>query len=162
MKQYFFILIFLSQLVYGQDSISDIFPFENEKVTYTKIVEINGKKKDLIYMNIKEWGINSFRSIKYTLEAEDKESGFIVYKYYFDFVDYYWGGISKGKPYKLKVYNTLKFYIKDEKLKIVLTDFEIEALDYNYSFFGESKKSKIDEDKESPFLQKNDDYDLTA
>ena len=29
-------------------------------------------------------------------------------------------------------------------------------------FFGGAKNRKIDEEKESPFLQKNDDYDLSA
>ena len=29
-------------------------------------------------------------------------------------------------------------------------------------FFGGAKKPQTDEEKESPFLQKNDDYDLTA
>jgi hypothetical protein len=29
-------------------------------------------------------------------------------------------------------------------------------------FFGSTRKANAEEEKESPFLQKNDDYDLTA
>jgi hypothetical protein len=138
------LLLAISNLSRGQDSLFKIFPLQDGVVTYSSITDIKGKKKDEIFIRIKEWGVNSFKSSKNTLETEDKEIGFIAYKSFFETVDYYWGGISKGKPYKVNVYNTIKFYIKDEKLKVMITDFELEAFGYNYALFKEKEKVPLE------------------
>src|SRR5258706_5530927 len=118
-------LILLPVLCKGQDSLLyNVFPLIKGKVNYTKIFEIDSAKKDQLFTKIKDWAVNSYVSQQATLQAEDKEAGYIAYKGYLPVTLHYTAGILKGKPYQVDVYHTLTFYIKDGKVKIVFTDLE--------------------------------------
>lgn len=120
------LLLLFPSALFAQDGLMfGVFPSEDGRVVYSRVFELPGLKKDQIYARVKEWAVNSFKSQKATLEAEDKEAGFIAYKSYFEAVDYWKQGLLKGQTLNYKTYNTLRFYIKDEKLKIVMSDIEV-------------------------------------
>lgn len=106
----------------------NIFPSKNGKVVYEKILEIKGANKDRLYSNIKEWAIRAYPSQRSALETEDKQTGFIVYKGYLPMIEKFQGGLTKGSPYEVRIFHALKFYVKDEKVKVVMSDLEIQNM----------------------------------
>lgn len=132
------LLAIQSTLCFGQDTLLyDAFPLIGGKVNYTRVFEVDSVKKNQLFTKIKDWAVNSYKSQKATLQAEDKEAGYIAYKGYLSTTLIYAGGILKGKPYKVDVHHTLKFYIKDGKVKIVFTDLETVSHDLGSEFVAD-------------------------
>lgn len=149
MKYLLIIVLLISSVSYAQDSLHYGFPMLEGKINYTTIVEVDSTNKNQLFSKIKEWAVNSYKSQKATLETEDKETGYIVYKGYLPTVFTYTGGLIKGKQYTVDVYHTLKFYIKDDKVKIVFTDLEIVSHDFTSEYIARHnntspKRSKLE------------------
>lgn len=144
MKVLLFLLL-VGGKCFSQDSLMyGVFPVSDGRVSYTYIISDSSLSKDKFYVRVKEWAVNSFRSQKSTLESEDKEAGFIAFKSYYEVEYKYKGGIFKGKAYNDKIYNTLKFYIKNGRVKIVLTDILVESDGYSVAFGLEADKTPIE------------------
>jgi hypothetical protein len=124
--KFFFLFFLIPAFSFAQ---YEPFPSIDNKVNYTSIFDVEGSSKEKLFSKIKDWAVDAYKSEKTTLQAEDKEAGYIAYKGYIPVNSYYTGGLLKGKPYIINVYHTLKFYIKDEKVKIVFTDLEVQSLD---------------------------------
>jgi Domain of unknown function (DUF4468) with TBP-like fold len=126
----FFIVI---SKTYSQDipdtSFRSIFPRNEEnKVEYTKVIEVDSLSKKEIALRIKEWAINSFNSQKAALQSEDLETGYMLYQA--TRTNTY--NVPKGWGFPLigsKIYTytteskfSINFYIKDNKFKIVVNN----------------------------------------
>lgn len=140
--------ILISLQINAQDSLLfGAFPFIDGKINYTTILSIDSTTKDNLFIKVKEWAVDSYKSQKSANQAEDKEMGYMAYKGFLKTVLYYKGGILKGKPYSVDLYHTIKFYIKDNKIKIVFTDLETishdVASDYIEGQTGRSTKPTL-------------------
>lgn len=98
----------------GQEKFFGVMPLESGRVVYTVIVEFDSaKSKDDIYMRLKEWAVNNYVSQKDALQTDDKAGGFLAYS----------GNLLvQAKQASYLVYHTLKFYVKENKYKIVFDD----------------------------------------
>ena len=124
------LFLLIPAFCFAQDSLLyNIFTVADGKVTYTKIIQVDSATKDQLFVRVKDWAAQSYKSQKVTLDAEDKEGGYLVYKGYLPTVLLYWSGVAKGKPFDVNLFHTLRFYIKDYKIKIVFTDIETESHD---------------------------------
>lgn len=105
----------------------EMFPTEDGKITYTKIVNVDSTSKEKLYLKIKKWAVDSYGQQSATLQADDKEAGYIAYKGFLQtFYKYPPMGLLKLEQItKRDVYHTLKFFIKDNKVKIVMSDFKV-------------------------------------
>lgn len=113
MKYALLILFLMPVICFSQKDTTIILPKEDGKITYTKIISLDSLKKNDIYLRLKNWALGIYNS-KESQIADDKDAGYLAYM----------GYISE-----LKVTHLLKCYIKDSKVKMVLSDFYI----YNYS-----------------------------
>jgi len=130
MRRIFLSLFIFPLQSFAQDSLlHDVFPVVEGKIAYSKIVEVDSVKKDQLFLKIKDWASKSYVSQKATLDAEDKNGGLIVYKGYLPAKLIYHGGILNGKSYEVDIFHTIRFYIKDFKFKVVLTDLQAESHD---------------------------------
>ncbi len=138
-------LLLISLRLTAQDSLLyKSFPVVDGKVNYTNIFNVDSLSKDKIFAKVKDWAVNSYKSQKATLEAEDKEAGYIAYKGYLSIILEYQAGLFKGKPFSVEVYHTLKFYIKDEKVKMVFTDLETVSNDAASNYLNDNTKYPIE------------------
>jgi hypothetical protein len=125
MKILFLFCLLITVTVNSQDSLFLHLPLEDGRVVYTRIFDIDSTPKERIIANIKDWSVNSYGSQKAALQVEDKDLGYIAFKGYLPITLLIHGGMFNGNPYQVKLFHTLKFYIKDNKLKMVFSDLEI-------------------------------------
>lgn len=153
MKLLLNLVVFVGLAANAQDDTLylGIMPMEAGWVTYTEIFEIPGASKETIYSNIKQWAVDAYKWQKATLEVEDKESGYIVYKGDFITTGLYIGGMQNGKQYDNKVSHTLKFYVKEGKVKMQLT---------HIATSGGYSKARAKMTSYVPKLTRVEDYDL--
>jgi hypothetical protein len=143
--KYLLPFLLLPILVNSQDSLLfETFPLVDGKVNYTRIIEADSINKEALFLKIKDWATQNYRSQKITLDAEDKDGGFLAYKGYLPAKLIYSGGIMKGKPYDVDVYHTLRFYIKNGKAKIVFTDLETKSHDLASAFISDKNGKEIE------------------
>lgn len=123
MKQIFFLLLFL--IVFedtkAQEPAESVFPVKDSAIYYERIVTLDSTTKENIYKGVKSWGVNAFKSQKDVLQADDKEIGLIAYKYWFsEIYNAEFEGIKSSAEWKYNA--TMKIFIKDDKIKIVIQD----------------------------------------
>ncbi|WPV65959.1 DUF4468 domain-containing protein [Chitinophaga sp. LS1] len=135
MKGFLFLILFTPILVHAQDSLLyNIFPIHNGKIRYEKIIHVDSVSKNDIYTRIKEWALENYNSQKATKQEDDKDAGFLVYTGYFE------------KPFEGKmkrtsiiddrqVWNTIKFYVKEGRVKIIIDDIRIRSKVYAANVF---------------------------
>lgn len=117
-------------LCQAQKNDGSIFPLKDGKVYYEKIIQIDSVSKSTLHNRAKAWALSHFRSQKDALQTEDKESGILVYKGYYDYN-------FKGAKYQnieplvaWKIWSTYTILVKEGKAKIINTDVIIDAKDY--------------------------------
>lgn len=110
---------------FSQDSLYLHLPLEEGRVVYTRIFEVAGISKADLITKIKDWSVDSYNSQKAALQIEDKEAGYIAFKGYLPITLLVHGGVFNGNPYDTELYHTLKFYVKDSKIKVVFCDLEL-------------------------------------
>lgn len=114
-------ICFVTNSMYGQDLPTDK---ETGKVTYSEIIDAPRQSKDVIYSKVRGWVSEKFRSSKAVIDLEDKENGKLVAKGNID------AGVLKNGINKVSgghIDFTMTFLIKDDKLKVVSTNFVHEA-----------------------------------
>lgn len=131
--------------VSGQNLLYGILPQENGAVVYTKIIQVDSTSKEKLFVTLKDWAVNNFNSQKYTNQAEDKEGGYLVYRGVFGFIDTVKGRIFGLVPYEIQF--TLKFYIKDNKVKTTVTELARKAMFPDYYVPLEILGDQIDEER---------------
>lgn len=130
MKKYLpFVLLLFTINSAGQEKFYEHLPLIDSSVNYTIIIKADSLTKNQLFSKIKDWAVDSYKSQKATLQADDKEAGYLAYKGILITNHLYTGGIYRDKPYAVYASHLLKFYIKDEKVKVVFTDLELESRD---------------------------------
>lgn len=101
-------------------------PLKDGIASFDSIITLNNLIKNEIYIKLKQWGLETFKSEKFVLESEDKEAGFIFYKFSItielpeplltkkNFLN-----IPNSYTYKIDL--TLKFFIKENKYRIQIS-----------------------------------------
>ncbi len=111
-----------------------IFPYVDGRVIYEKVYELDSVSKKEIFVRIKEWGQSTFVTQKGALQSEDSEMGYIFYqatKSTTHLIPKGWGFGLMEDRYVTIDYNAqmaIKFYIKDEKFKITISDITNKAV----------------------------------
>jgi len=115
-------------------NFKSIFPYVDGKVVYERVYELDSVSKKEIFVRIKEWGQSTFVTQKGALQSEDSEMGYIFYqatKPTTHYIPKGWGfGLLEDK-YITVDYNAqmaIKFYIKDEKFKVTISDITSQAV----------------------------------
>lgn len=113
-------------------------PIKDGIAIFDSVVSIDGLKKNELFIKIKQWGLETFNSEKLSLESQDIDAGFIFYKL----------NIYKEMPEPaltkknlLKIPNSyiykfelnIKFYIKDNKYKIVISPISFQLQSEKYA-----------------------------
>ncbi len=128
-KVLFGVLLFISSTVFGQDSI----PIIDGKFKYVKIIEVDSTNKNELYNRTKIWITEVYKQPEKVIILDDKESGNVITKS----IIYSW---LSGTYHN--VYCTTKIYLKDNKIKIEITDFIINdgGSDSNLENWNTNKK----------------------
>lgn len=142
----------------GQDTVYyNLIPVSNGRIIFSRVIEIEDVSKEDLWLRVKMWGVDNYNSEKNALESEDKEIGFITYKGIMPITLHYQGGLLKGKKYTTYVNHTLKFFIKDGKVKVEISDLvsnmEVIGVEISQSFeeyylmdvsqYSKSKQDKV-------------------
>jgi hypothetical protein len=117
-----------------QDSIQiDLEKFTIDKTTgkiiFTFIDSIKGINKDLLYGKSLEWIAKNFKDATEVIKLQDKENGKIIAKGYLElnYVYQRMYGINYYRNYRQNF--TLDLTLRDEKYRLILSDFTIQSFD---------------------------------
>lgn len=91
---------------------------KNNSLTYTQIVECQGKTKEQLYVILNYWVTATFNDANSAIKLSDKENGCIIVGGYVGNAAYHMGGIS---TYAISLRPIIKIDIKDYKIRITYT-----------------------------------------
>ena len=107
---------------FGQEQkLLGILPLKDGKVTYTDVIQIDSTDKSKLYNKVKKWFIEQYRSAKDVIQLDDKENGEVIGKGFFETT---WQ-TSIMSAQSVSVWHTVKVYIKDNKFKYEITNFNL-------------------------------------
>src|SRR5258708_24434780 len=128
MKIATFVLFFVPSVSFTQDSLfHGVFPKKENRVSYEVVITIDSTSKNTLFSRAKNWAINQYNSQKDALQIDDKEAGILAYKGYFSNL-FEWPsrmGISPKEEWEY--WETFKILFKDNRAKIIITDFKIKS-----------------------------------
>lgn len=127
-----------------QDTLHYAFSLKDNKIYYERIIGVQGQNRDNLYKIVKSWGVNAFNSQKDVLQADDKETGIIAYKFFFTKTfqaPKIFGVVSTAE---WKYWQVMKVFLKDEKIKVIIEDVELNEVGYG-GFKIETFKSSTEE-----------------
>src|SRR4051812_29627350 len=122
MKRLLLIILFLPSFLKAQDTLHYAFSLKENKVYYERIIETPKQTKEILYKKVKSWGVNAFNSQKDVLQADDKESGIIAYKFFFKKPFHQPRIMGVDNVMDWQYWQVLKVFLKDEKVKIIIDD----------------------------------------
>ncbi|MDO5481644.1 MAG: DUF4468 domain-containing protein [Bacteroidaceae bacterium] len=133
---------------------------KNNALTYTQVIEAQGKTKEQLYVLINYWYTSTFNSGKAVIQLNDKDAGVIIGKGYIDGIASHVGG---SNSYKINLTPIIKTDIKEGKIRVTYTVpfYEVEKLAGGgiLGAMGGNRGVKIDEnwvlDKCYPFAEKD-------
>lgn len=127
MKKLFFVFALLvSMNLFGQ---------ADALITYSEVVEVPSMKKDQLYANARLWFVNSFKSAKDVLQVQDKETGELVGKGWFE--EQITIKMMGSWKYMAQYYFKMSVFVKDGKYKYTITDIDNTSIKGNdNSAFG--------------------------
>jgi len=118
---YLIVSFFVFSDCYSQEKLADSFPFKDGLIVYSDVVQVDSILKDELYNKAKRWIVDTFNSGKDVLQLDSKENGEIITKGYFSA---YWK-ISSVYVQDVKVWQTLRIQVKDNRFKYELYDFRL-------------------------------------
>lgn len=92
---------------------------KNNAITYTKVIQADGKTKDQLYVLLNYWFASNFRSSNYVINLNDKELGTILASYYDKDIFQYTKGSDFGRD--IDLHTVIKCDIKDKKVRVTVT-----------------------------------------
>jgi hypothetical protein len=114
-----------------ETKLQGILPMKDGKVNYTDVIPVDSTSKDQLYTRAKRWFAETYKSAKDVIQLDDKENGEIIGKGLFNET------LSViGTKYDISVYEAVKIFIKDNKVKYEITDFVTEAAGNLYGANG--------------------------
>lgn len=93
--------------------------FSQEPIKFEKVIKTDSIGKTMLYNTINDWFASTYNSSKEVIQMSDKDAGIIIGN----------GSMSYGKKgmsylcYNGSIKYTVKVYIKDNRYKVVLTNF---------------------------------------
>ncbi len=108
------LLIFLSTILFPQ-----------EPILYEKVIRTDSIGKDLLFATINDWFASNYNSANDVIQMIDKDAGILIGKGSMRY-DYGWNSSCNGN-----VSYTIKIYVKENRFKVILRDFN--HLGDNYS-----------------------------
>lgn len=126
-------------------NIPDTGPIEYE------LIDSIAKDKFQLYDQMKIWIASNFKSSKNVIQSEDREAGFIICKGNIDYQLQYEIVDEAGKRGNKKATSssqivkgncdfTLKFYCRDQKIKLVVSDVYLPFDEYYGTILGKTEK----------------------
>ncbi|RZJ94736.1 MAG: DUF4468 domain-containing protein [Hymenobacter sp.] len=90
-------------------------------IVYTEVVQVPGATQAELYARAKLWFVDTFKSAKDVVQAEEKEAGVIQGTGYRDIAV-----MSMGIPNREKLWYTVKIAVKDGRYKYDVTNFRVQ------------------------------------
>ena len=90
-----------------------------EELSYSEVIQVDGKNKTEIYNGIKQWVALNFRNANAVIQMDDPGQCMLIAKGNFE---YEYGNFTMA-AYTGWVNFTLKFQAKDGRFKVTMTDF---------------------------------------
>lgn len=128
----------------AQDTLHYAFSLKDNEIYYERIVELPNQTKDDIYKVVKSWGVNAFNSQKDVIQADDRETGIVAYKFFFTKLFHAPKLFGVATTADWKYWQVMKVFLKDEKVKVIVEDVELNGIGYN-GFKIETFKSNTEE-----------------
>ncbi len=94
-------------------------------ISYEKVIKTDSIGKALIFSTINDWFATTYNSANDVIQMVDKEAGIIIGK---GSMKYYYGNNSS---YNGNINYTIKVYVKDNRYKVILTDFKHSGLSFD-------------------------------
>lgn len=121
MKKFLVIItLFICNAIHAQDKMFDVLPLQDGKVVYTGVVEVDSANKDVLYSRAKKWFAEEYKSAQNVIQLDDKDAGEVLGKGLFKS---YFTVFMEAQD--VSVYHTVKIYVKDNKYKYEITDFNV-------------------------------------
>jgi len=111
-----FVSLFLVLNINAQNKLLDILPLKDSKVIYSKVVEVENVSKLELYNRSCHWLVDSFRTVN-LIQLDDKNNYEIIGKGFFE---------KNSRSKNIKVWQTIKILIKDNRYRVEITDFRME------------------------------------
>jgi len=129
-----FSLLAIYKTAVCQEPADGVFPLNDGKIYYEQISVIDSTTKDEIFRRAKLWSVNDIHTQKSTIESEDKDSKYMIYKTTFsipfELPEMY------GTKMPLTFWNydcVINFQIKNAKAKVSISGFELRGLDNTFT-----------------------------
>jgi len=112
-------LLFLSVITFGVLLITSLNINAQENLKFEKVIQTDSISKSQLFVTINDWFASTYNSANDVIQMSDKEAGIIIGK----------GSIPYSKKgfayqcYSGYIKYTIKVYIKDNRFKVVLTNF---------------------------------------
>jgi Ca2+-binding EF-hand superfamily protein len=116
-----FALLIAGLKMNAQEKLLDVLPMKDGKVYYEEVVTIDSASKNELYNRAKMGIVSMYKSAKDVIQLDDKETGEIIAKGNFQ-ATWTQAFMVTQSTY---VSHTLTVFVKDNKAKIVLTDFRV-------------------------------------
>lgn len=104
--------------------LTSIIGFAQESYDFEKIIESKGENKSEIFIKMNEWVASTYNSANDVIQMSDKDAGKLIIK-----------GLKKYRStkfgygcYEGLIKYTMKIDVKDEKVRVILTDFIHESI----------------------------------
>ncbi len=111
------------------------------KIYYSGVITVDSTlKKDVLYINVKKFFVDIFKSGKDVIQLDDKEAGVVIGKGYF-IVPF---KANFMYTYEMQVWHLIRLAVKDGKYKYEISDFSYKYLLDKYGWQeGSLNNSKI-------------------
>ena len=99
---------------------------QEKPLEFSEVIQAEGKSAQELYVIVKAWVATNFRSANAVIQMDDKESGILIGKSYFDY------RAPKGMIYRFidgYISFTLNVQTRQGRYKVTLNDFRHESLD---------------------------------
>jgi hypothetical protein len=90
-----------------------------ENVSFEKVIKVDSTKKAIIFATVNDWFASTYNSANDVIQMSDKEEGIIIGN---GSMNYNYGKMSYS-CYTGYIKYTIKVYVKDNRYKVVLTNF---------------------------------------
>lgn len=127
-KVFLFILAIIPLIAFSQNRekfntvnpiYHEILPLENELITFSTVVQVDGVGKNELYLRAHDWIIKSFNSAKDVVQLDDKDAGKIVCKT----ITTQSAGKGLFGKVVMDIYYLLTIEVRDDRYKITASNF---------------------------------------
>lgn len=113
-------ILFIPFIAQGQEMTLDE---DTDRVTFTEVVQVEGVSAEELYSRGMQWFAESYKSSNEVLQMDDPYSGKLIGKAWSQlYID---GYLSMTVP--IKMWYTIKVFLKDGRYKYDITDIEYEG-----------------------------------